>query len=338
IFALVLTPTYMMIITAGVLRASGRVRTAMFNALIAAAVNVVGDVVLAFGCGPIPALGFRGIAYGSAIAVTVGMVLNFLCVYEWTGFIGIRSITAPLTGCFRNLLRLGLPSALQQVAWNTGTLVVYFLVGRLGAGEITALAAMTGGLRVEAIIFLPIFAMNMAAAVLTGTRLGKGDVEGARFGAEATAGLSLAITLLPSLAIFALAPQIAASLTGDPAVLDEMVRYLRINMVAMPFLAVGVSLSGSLQGAGDTFATMRIIVTGMWLVRIPSILLSIYVFRLGPAGVWWCMTMSLVLLCILMAARFRGNRWTRASIDEKSKRGLWEACLPRSGGHGWYGK
>jgi hypothetical protein len=48
--------------------------------------------------------------------------------------------------------------------------------------------------------------------------------------------------------------------------------------------------------------------------------------------------LSLVLLCILMAARFRGNRWTRASIDEKSKRGLWEACLPRSGGHGWYGK
>ena len=49
IFSLVLIPTYFMIITGGILRASGRVRIAMVTAFIAAAVNVAGDFILALG-------------------------------------------------------------------------------------------------------------------------------------------------------------------------------------------------------------------------------------------------------------------------------------------------
>jgi multidrug resistance protein, MATE family len=326
IFSLVLIPTYVMIITGGVLRASGRVRVAMINALVASSLNVVLDLVLGFGWGPVPALGFRGIAWATAAATTVGMVLNLSHMFVGHGRIRLTSLMNPLSQCMKNLLRLGVPSALQQTAWNAGTLVVYFLVGRIHEGEITALAAMTAGLRIEAIIFLPIFAFNMASAVLTGSRLGVGDVAGARSGALVTAGLSLSITLLPAAAIFVLAPNISSLLTNDTAVIAEMARYLRVNMVGMPFLAVGVSLSGALQGAGDTFATMRIIFTGMWLFRIPLILVVIYALRLGALAVWCCLTISIVLMCGLLAVRFFGNRWITASVDKKSNTMLWEAC------------
>src|SRR5271157_5815640 len=80
IFSLVLVPTYVMIISAGILRASGRIRMAMINSAVAASLNVLGDLILGFGWGPIPALGFRGIAWSSALASTVGMTLNLLSV------------------------------------------------------------------------------------------------------------------------------------------------------------------------------------------------------------------------------------------------------------------
>ena len=330
IFSLVLIPMYVMIVTGGVLRSSGRVRVAMINSCIAASVNVVGDVVLAFGWGPIPALGYRGIAWASALATTVGMVLNLSLMFSGPYRIRLAPLLRPLSRCMRNLIKLGLPSALQQIAWNAGTLVVYFLVGGLQHGEITALAAMTAGLRIEALIFLPIFAFNMASAVLTGSRLGTRDVEGARSGAIVTAALSLSITLLPSLAVFVLAPWISTLLTDDPAVIAEMSNYLRINMIGMPFFAVGVALSGALQGAGDTLATMRIIFTGMWGVRIPLILFVIYVIGAHASGVWWSLTASLILMCGLLVLRFRGDYWTTASIDTKTNKLLWEACLGRT--------
>ena len=143
VFSLVLVPTYSMIITGGVLRSSGRIHIAMINSFVAASVNVVGELILSFGWGPIPAMGYIGIAWGTAIATTLGMALNLICVFSGPARVTLRSLTNPIFGCIKNLVRLGVPTALQQTAWNVGTLMVYFLVGRLQGGEITALAAMT---------------------------------------------------------------------------------------------------------------------------------------------------------------------------------------------------
>lgn len=330
IFSLVLVPTYVMIIAGGVLRSSGRVRVAMLNSFIASFVNVVLCLILGFGWGPIPSLGYIGIAWATAVGSAFGMALNLFFLIYGPGRLSLAAFGSPLPRCIRNLMKLGIPSAMQQTAWNAGTLVVYFLVGGLQGGQITALAAMTAGVRIEAIIFLPVFAFNMASAVLTGNRVGAGDVAGARSGAKVTAALCFGIVLLPTAIIFALAPTLSSWLTGDPLVVHEMTRYLRINMVGMPFMAIGVSLSGALQGAGDTLATMRIIFTGMWLLRIPLILVVIHVLRTSAAGVWWAMTISMIFMCALLAHRFVGDAWTTASVDKESKTLLWEACLPGS--------
>lgn len=327
IFSLVLIPTYVMIITGGVLRASGRIRITLITSFVAAGVNVVGDLVLALGWGSFPGLGYRGIAWATAIGTTVGAALNLAFMFSGPGRISLGSLINPLSRCIRNLIKLGVPSALQQTAWNAGTLVVYFLVAQLPGEKIVALASMTVGLRIEAIIFLPIFALNMAGAVLTGKRLGAGDVAGARSSAKVTASLCLAIILLPTLAIFIFAPGISGWLTTDPEVVAEMTRYLRINMVGMPFLAVGVTLSGTLQGAGDTLATMRIVFTGMWFLRIPFILTVIYLLHSGATGVWWAMTCSIVLMCAMLVNRFHRGEWTKASLDRDGKAMMWEACL-----------
>ena len=330
IFALVLIPTYISIICAGILRASDRVRITLIISFVAAVLNILGDFVLAFGWGPFPELGYRGIAWSSAFATTVGMALNLIPVLYGIRKTALQTLRHPLSACVKNLMKLGVPSALQQTAWNAGTLVVYFLVGKLQYGEVTALAAMTAGLRIEAFIFLPIFAFNMAAAVLAGNRLGAGDIQGARSGTKAAALLCLVIIALPALVIFILAPQISRLLSSDPAVLAEMTRYLRINMVAMPFMAVVVTMSGALQGAGDTITTMKIIFTGMWLVRIPAILAAIYIFGTGAVGIWWTMTLSIIVMCSLLGYRFSGEAWTHASTDKETKKMLWESCMPRS--------
>jgi multidrug resistance protein, MATE family len=329
IFSLVLVPTYIMIITGGILRASGRVRVAMTNSCIAAIVNILGDFAFSFGWGPIPAMGYRGIALGTACATTLGMFLNLSYMFygpERAAIIGFFRIRYR---CIRNLIKLGVPSVLQQMAWNLGTLVVYFLAGKLAGGQITALAAMTVGVRIEAIIFLPVFAFNMASAVMTGNRIGSGDVSGARSAAKTSAAMCLGMIMIPAALIFIFAPQISARFASDQVVLDEIARYLRINMLGMPFMAVGVTLSGALQGAGDTYATMRIIFTGMWLIRIPLLLIVILVLRWPAQAIWWCMTVSMVLMCALLIKRFRGNAWLKASVDKKSKTLLWEACLDK---------
>ena len=330
IFSLVLIPTYLMIISGGILRSSGRVIMAMVNSCLASLANVIGDFVLGFGLGPIPALGFAGIAWATAIGTTLGMVLNMFQILRGEYRIRLSLIGRPILRCLKNLLKLGIPSALQQTAWNAGTLVVYFLVTRLQHGEITALAAMTAGVRIEAIIFLPVFALNMAAAVITGNRLGAGDPQGAKKGARATATLCFAIIIIPATLMFIFAPDVSRWLTDDHSVYEEMTRYLRINMLGMPFMAIGISLSGALQGSGDTFGTMRIIFTGMWLIRIPLILSVIYLLRSSASGIWWSMTASMIIMCGLLILRFKSEKWMKASVDKQTNAMLWQGCLRTS--------
>jgi MATE family multidrug resistance protein len=260
------------------------------------------------------------------------MLLNMSHMFYGAGAIDVGALFRPRKACLGNLLRLGTPGALQQTAWNAGTLVVYFLVGSSAAGQVTALAAMSGGVRIEAVVFLPIFAMNMAASVLTGNRLGAKDMEGAGSAAKATAALSLCITLIPAASIFIFAPELAASLTQDAAVSTEMIRYLRINMLGMPFLALGITLAGAMQGAGDTFGTMRIVFTGMWLLRIPTILFVIHILRMDAEGIWWTMTGSIICMCLLFIVRFRGKKWMYASVNKATNSMMWESCLGKTDG------
>lgn len=315
IFALALGPNYLLILASAVFRACGDMRRPLLVMIVVAGITVAGDFLLAFGFSPvIPALGYRGIAWATALAVTAGMVVSLGMLLE--GRLPLRAgpwrIAWPLVG---RIMSLGWPAGLVQIAWSAGTLVLYGILGGLGTGSIAAIASLTNGLRIEAIIYLPAFALNMAAAVLIGQSLGAGDAEGAEQTGWRIAGAGLVLVSVPSLVIFVFADAFAALLSPDAAVRHETARYLRFNMVSEPFMALSAILGGGLQGAGDTKGVMRIIVTALWLVRIPLAAALALVFGLGPLGVWIAMVTSMCLQGCFMAVRFRNGAWKQISVD-----------------------
>ena len=156
-----------------------------------------------------------------------------------------------------------------QIAWNAGTIILYNILGRLGEESITAMAAISNGLRIEALIFLPAFALNMSASVLIGQNLGAGNPERAERVVWRIAAAGVVTLSALALIVFLRAEAFAAIVAKDPAVLAETTRYLRINMIAQPFIALSLALSGGLHGAGDTRGTMWVIIIATWLIRLP---------------------------------------------------------------------
>jgi len=214
----------------------------------------------------------------------------------------------------RQIAALGWPAALLQIAWNAGSIVLYNLLGRLGEASISALAAITNGLRIEAIIFLPAFALNMAASVLVGQNLGADNPTRAAQLGWRTALMGVILLSLLAGVIFVWAEACAALLSPDPAVRAETTRYLKINMLSEPFMALSLILGGGLQGAGDTRGSMKVIITGMWVVRLPLAFLLAFVLGYGARGVWIAMLISMVVQGILMAHRFYQGEWRRIRL------------------------
>ena len=314
IFACALGPNYLLIISNGIFRASGEVKKPLLTMFTVSTLNVIGDFVLVFGLFSLPRMGYAGIAVATAFSVSVGMVINLFLFssHRWKHL--YQRPWSIVLATVRQIISLGWPAALLQIAWNAGSIVLYNLLGRLGDASISALAAITNGLRIEAIIFLPAFALNMAASVLVGQNLGAGNPTRAAQLGWRTALLGVTLLTILSGIIFIWAEQCAALLTHDPAVRAETTRYLKINMFSEPFMALSLILGGGLQGAGDTRGTMKVIITGMWFVRLPLAFVLAFVLEYGARGVWIAMLVSMVVQGTLMALRFYKGDWKKLPL------------------------
>lgn len=309
IFALSLIPNYIVILSNAVFRAGGEVKLTLVAMFSVSVINIALDFLLVFGLFGFGGIGYRGIAVSTAASMCAGMLICMLLFRRsrWKNlFSGKWRLSFDL---IRRITRVSWPSAVLQVSWNAGNIVLYNILGRLQDVSVTAMAAFTSGLRIEAIIYLPMFALNMAASVLTGQNLGAGSPGRAeKIGWK----ISLAGVLFVSLMAFAVfwwADAISKPVAGDQYVHAETVRYLRIMMLSEPLMALSLILGGCLQGAGDTRGTMTVIVATLWIVRMPLAYVLAVSAGYGALGVWIAMVVSMYCQGIAMTVRFRAGRW-----------------------------
>ena len=213
----------------------------------------------------------------------------------------------------RRLLSVSWPMALVMIAWNAGTVVLYNILAHLREGYIDSMAAYANGLRIEAIIFLPAFALNMAASVLIGQNLGAHKMDRAvRLGWQIAVTSGIVLGLMAAV-LYIFAPEVASILAKDPLVLENTITYLRYNLLVAPIMAMSLSFSGSLQGAGDTHGVMMAITIAMWVIRLPLAYCLGVLADWGAKGVWSAMIFSMCVQGTLLALRFQFGRWkTRA--------------------------
>jgi MATE family multidrug resistance protein len=309
IFSVSLGFNYFLIISNAILRALGTPQKPLVSMGLYAALNVCLDFALVFGWGPIPSLGYAGIAVSTTISVMVATTINIFFLIH-LGWPSLFSSLLRLTRAYiRRLIAVSWPMALVMIAWNAGTVVLYNILGHLPQGHIQAMAAYANGLRIEAVIFMPAFALNMAASVLVGQNLGaKQEDRAVRVGWRIglTGALALAGFAAP---LYIFAPEVAAILTKDSLVLKETVAYLHYNLLATPFMALSLSLGGGLQGAGDTRGVMSAILVAMWMIRLPLAYLLGITLAWGARGVWLAMIFSMMVQGTLMSLRFHLGKW-----------------------------
>ena len=302
IFAGALIFHYVLINTNGLLRASGRVRQSLITMTIVCLTNVGLNFLLTFHT----PLGFRGIALSTAIAVTLGSLINLSRFRHNVG--RGRAVGREL---LKKMISIGWPVGLLQILWQTASATLFLILSQLPVNRVEVLAAFTNGLRIESLIFLPAFAFSMANAVIVGTFLGKKDQDHAFRGGMATAALGLGIVTLLTVGVLLNARWIARLLSPNPVVVAETIRYLYIAFLSEPLMAWGVILAGGLNGAGDTRGNMIIVASSVWLVRIPTAYLFGILLGHGPKAVWWAMNASILSQSFFMTRRYLKKKWMR---------------------------
>lgn len=300
IYAVGLIFEFVLINSNGILRSSKRIKVSLITMGIVCVLNIGLNFLLVFAT----PLGFRGIAVATVISLLVGALINSCFVVKLIG--GMWSYSYALV---KRIFGVGWPIGLLQIIWQLSSAVIYLILGSLPAHRVEGMAAFTNGLRVESAIYLPAFAFNFANAVVVGNLMGAKRNEDAFRNGLITAGIGICVVSALTLIIVLNASWIMPALSDNPFVIAESKRYLYINMIAEPFMALSLILSGGINGAGDTRSVMIRVAISLWLVRIPLALLFVVVFGWGIVSVWWVMTVSMVIQALLIFKRYWSRTW-----------------------------
>ncbi len=271
---------------------------------------------LCLGAGPLPRLGFQGVALGTALCYLVAAVVVLAVLAQGRAGLHIHARGfRPDCALQRRLLRVSVPAAIDSLSLVAGQMWFLHIVNGLG---VTAASAHGIAIGWEALGYLSGHAFGVAAMTLVGQGLGaRQPLRAARSGWTAFA-LGCGVMTFMGVVFYALAPGMFWLFCQDPGqgpVIEAGVPVLRLVAFAMPALASTIIFTAALRGAGDTRVPVLFTWAGFLLVRIPlAYLLTGERFGLGLYGAWLAMTADLLVRGVLCWARFAGGKWQRAKV------------------------
>lgn len=291
------------------LRGAGDTKTPLLVMLLVNGLNIGISWLLINGQLGFTPLGVSGAAWGMAIGRALGGVFVIGVLLRGVGVIKLDRLPLPSRDTLRRILRIGLPTGAEMLAFQSALMLYARFVTHLGT---VPYAAHNTVINAESISFLPGLGFAVAATTLVGQGLGAGDRQFARrSGHEAYFQSAIFMTIMGIL--FILVPEWFLSLlVDDPAVVAAGVQPLRMVGVIQPLLAANFVYAGALRGAGDTRWPLLIKLVCPWLVRLPLAFWLIPLY--GLSGAWIAMSVDLALQGVLAWWRFRGNRWERIDL------------------------
>ena len=295
------------------LRGAGDVRTPLVIGVLMNVINIAGDWILIFGHLGAPVMGTDGSAIASVIAFSVGALLYYglwrsdRLVISWGT--GLRGFSVPIT---RRILKVGTPTAVEQLAFDVGLFVFLRMVSQFGT---EAVSAYMIGVRILGFSFIPGLGFSMAASTLVGQYLGaRQPEEAARAGWRAVGGAMGIMTALGLLIIMLATPISDWFGAAGSNTTRLTVVFIYILGACQPLMAIEFAVGGGLRGAGDTRFPLFSMMVGILGFRLGVGWWVTSVMEGGVVALWACLIGDYALRAGLLAARFWWGRWKTIRI------------------------
>jgi MATE family multidrug resistance protein len=319
-----------------------RAGVVMVAGVTANIINIFISALLVFGNGPMPEefglfgravgaaasalgvepLGIRGSAYGTVIATSVELLIP-LAVFlgpRMNALYGTRRAWRPSLSHMRDIVKTGWPAGLmfgnEMICWG------YFMVHLVSRfGEAHASAGWMAH-QYMSLSFMPAVGLSVAATAIVGKYMGARRPDIAEKRAWLAVSLAGVYMGLCGLCFVLFRRNLIEFFIEDgtpPERAAELVRLGSMMLIATAcfqlFDAGAMVLSGSLRGAGDTVVPGVATVLTSWLVIVGGGTAMVALFpNLESIGAWIAAAGYIILLCLILLARFLSGRWKKIRL------------------------
>ena len=292
---------------AALFRAIGNSRVSMYTSLVMNVINIGGNAVLIFGFGLGAALATLTARIVSALVMVVLLSRkdNPLCI-------ATPGCMKPQRDVIGKILKIGIPSGVENGMFQIGKLLVSRLTATFGTAAIAANAVANS---VAGFANIPGIAIGLAIVTVIGRCIGAGEKEQARYYSKRLLGLAYAGMVLADLALFVLVKPIIAcfALSAEAARIATQL-LVSFAVCAALIWPLSFTLPNVLRAAGDAKYTMEVSVFSMWVFRVASSYFFAGTMGLGVLGVWIGMYVDWAFRTLLFVIRYRRGRWLEKRV------------------------
>lgn len=264
--------------------------------------------------------GVQGAAIATIIARGVGAAIGFWLLLS--GSVGIElsvSDFVPEWETVRSLVHIGAPASIEI---STSALSVTVLTALVAIAGSDAVAAYGIGTRVTSMVVLPALGLARGVETVVGQNLGARQVDRAKRGVIAAAGIIVGCLFAFSIGIYLLAdPIIGLFITGPGAAAVTGIggEYLRIVGATYVFLGVFYVFQGGFRGSANTRVAMAFAFVGFIVFRSAFAYVLAVPAGFGATGIWYGEAISNVLMAGMVAAYFSKGTWTDRVVGSDSR-------------------
>jgi putative MATE family efflux protein len=302
----------------GALRSAGDARTPMALGITMTLLNIVFNVVLIRGLGPIPEFGTAGAAMGTCTAsgLVALYALYRLLRGGWVVSFPRGEGYGPNWTIIRSLFRFGLPTGVQGIAMNVGGVLMLSFIGSLAQSAAAQAVFAVSYSELFSLITWTSMGLMGAASAVAGQNLGAGKPErteqavhtAARFALIAAAFIGIFFFFFPKqlLGIFGM---------NEPAVIAIGTPLLRVLSLSGMFIGVALTYTGGLQGTGDTKSPLYISLLSNLVIPLGICFFVREFGTLQPLDIWLAILAGHATRCVLSVLRFNQGKWRGIAVD-----------------------
>lgn len=307
---------FMYNILSSVFNALGDSQTPLYLLIFSSLLNIVLDLVMV----NVFLMGVAGVAVATVFAQGLSAVISFCLLLKQLKNFDKEENESKWQlydiHMLGSMIKVALPSMLQQSIVSIGMLLVQSVVNGFGS---SVLAGYTAGTRIESVCIVPMIATGNAVSTFTAQNLGAGKAERVKKGYLAGIKMVAAFAVLICLILTAFhKPIIGAFLENgsDMTAFETGSSYLSFIAFFFVFIGLKATTDGVLRGSGDVvvFTMANLINLG---IRVTFAFAMAGI--LGVQAVWFAVPIGWTANYLISFTRYLSGKWSRKKLIELSE-------------------
>ena len=288
--------------------------------------NVCGNYLFLYG--PLRALGLgaSGVAVSTTFSRIIGLCTAFVFFAAFIdGHISVKYLRPFPKDILKTLLRLGIPTAGENISYNISQLFVTGFVNTLG---IVAINTKIYASILSNFAYLYSLSVAMATTIIVGHAVGAGNDDFAYRRVNKTMRSALIVSACIACLNFLISPFTLGLFTGSSGIAgigSQIVGLGRKVLFVGIFLEFGrtsnLVIINSLKASGDVRFPTYLGIVAMWSCTVVGGYLLGIVCGFGLVGIWIAMAADEIVRGIIVAIRWKRGTWRGKSVVQNQSQG-----------------